>query len=90
MSFPVSLRPLPDYDPGRVTEALHLLLEPLGGMEHFVKPGQKVLIKPNLLAGKSPDLAVTTHPEIVRQVTSAYERRRRAELRAKKAKNPVI
>ena len=27
-----------------------------------------MLIKPNLLAGKHPDRAVTTHPEIVRQV----------------------
>ena len=68
MSLPVSLQSLPDYDQGRVTEALHLLLEPLGGIGNFVKPGQKVLIKPNLLAGKSPAKAVTTHPEIVRQV----------------------
>jgi uncharacterized protein (DUF362 family)/Pyruvate/2-oxoacid:ferredoxin oxidoreductase delta subunit len=37
-------------------------------MTAFVRPGQKVLIKPNLLAGKPPDRAVTTHPEIVRQV----------------------
>lgn len=68
MSLPVSLQSLPDYDQDRVAEALHLLLEPLGGIERFIKPGQKVLIKPNLLAGKSPERAVTTHPEIVRQV----------------------
>ena len=68
MSLPVSLQSLADYDPGRVKETLHRLLEPLGGIENFVKPGQKVLIKPNLLAGKSPEKAVTTHPEIVRQV----------------------
>ena len=68
MSLPVSLQSLADYDPGRVKETLHCLLEPLGGIENFVKPGQKVLIKPNLLAGKSPEKAVTTHPEIVRQV----------------------
>ncbi|MEN8686814.1 MAG: DUF362 domain-containing protein [Desulfuromonadales bacterium] len=68
MRLPVSLQSLSDYDQGRVAEALHLLLEPLGGIAAFVKPGQKVLIKPNLLAGKSPEKAVTTHPEIVRQV----------------------
>src|SRR5210317_918813 len=68
MSLSVSLQSLVDYDPGRVKETLHCLLEPLGGIENFVKPGQKVLIKPNLLAGKSPEKAVTTHPEIVRQV----------------------
>ncbi len=68
MSSSVSLQALPDYDPARVQDALHLLLEPLGGISHFIKPGQKVLIKPNMLAGKNPQKAVTTHPEIVRQV----------------------
>ncbi len=68
MNLSVSLQSLADYDPERVKDALLQLLEPLGGMGRYVKPGQKVLIKPNLLAGKSPDKAVTTHPEIVRQV----------------------
>ena len=67
MSRAVSLQALADYDPGRVRDTLTLLLAPLGGISHFVKPGQKVLIKPNLLAAKAPDKAVTTHPEIVRQ-----------------------
>ncbi len=67
MSLPVSIQSLSDYQPGRVEEALHALLAPLGGMEAFVAPGQKVLVKPNLLAGKQPEKAVTTHPEIVRQ-----------------------
>lgn len=68
MSLPVSLQYLPSYDPARVQEALHLLLEPIGGISAYVKPGQRVLIKPNLLSGKAPEKAVTTHPEIVRQV----------------------
>ena len=70
-SFPanrVSLQSLSDYTPARVTAALLQLLAPLGGMENFVQPGQKVLLKPNLLAGKAPEKAVTTHPEIVRAV----------------------
>lgn len=68
MSLDVSLQALPDYTPERVQQALRRLLEPLGGIERYVKPGQNVLIKPNLLAGKVPERAVTTHPEIVRQV----------------------
>jgi len=68
MTLPVSLQPLADYDPVRVRDALLAVLEPLGGMAAFVRPGQQVLVKPNLLAGKPPDRAVTTHPEIVRQV----------------------
>jgi uncharacterized protein (DUF362 family)/Pyruvate/2-oxoacid:ferredoxin oxidoreductase delta subunit len=66
--LPVSLQSLADYNPARVQNALQLLLEPLGGIGSYVKPGQKVLIKPNLLSGKAPEKAVTTHPEIVRQV----------------------
>ncbi len=68
MNLPVSLQSLADYDPERVKDSLHLLLEPLGGIDTYIKPGQKVLIKPNLLSGKAPEKAVTTHPEIVRQV----------------------
>jgi uncharacterized protein (DUF362 family)/Pyruvate/2-oxoacid:ferredoxin oxidoreductase delta subunit len=68
MMLPVALQPLADYDPERVREALLAVLAPFGGMAAFVRPGQRVLIKPNLLAGKEPAKAVTTHPEIVRQV----------------------
>ncbi|GAB4178610.1 MAG: DUF362 domain-containing protein [Geothermobacteraceae bacterium] len=64
----VSLAQLGDYRPEAVRQALDDLLEPLGGMKAFVRPGQKVLIKPNMLAGKHPDRAVTTHPAIVRAV----------------------
>jgi uncharacterized protein (DUF362 family)/Pyruvate/2-oxoacid:ferredoxin oxidoreductase delta subunit len=74
MSLSVSLQSLPDYNRGRVEAALHLLLEPLGGIARFVKPGQQVLVKPNLLAGKIPEKAVTTHPEIVRQVIQLAQR----------------
>jgi len=38
----------------------------LGGMQSFIKRGEKVLIKPNLLKARPPEAAVTTHPEVVR------------------------
>ena len=41
-------------------------LEPFGGMSAFVRPGQRVLLKPNLLGGFPAERAVTTHPAIVR------------------------
>ena len=68
MSPLVSLQRLADYQRSDVRAALRLLLEPLGGIQAFVKPGEQVLLKPNLLSGKHPDRAVTTHPEIVRAV----------------------
>jgi uncharacterized protein (DUF362 family) len=69
----VSLQSLGDYAPQEVRAALVRLLEPLGGMPRFVKPGQKVLLKPNLLAGKPAEKAVTTHPEIVRVVAQLVQ-----------------
>jgi uncharacterized protein (DUF362 family)/ferredoxin len=57
-----------NYEPSRVRAAILLLLEPLGGMGSFVRPGERILLKPNMLSGKSPDLAVTTHPVVVRVV----------------------
>ncbi len=67
----VSLQALADYCPAAVAPALDALLAPLGGMAAFVHPGQKVLLKPNMLAGKAPEKAVTTHPEILRAVIRA-------------------
>jgi uncharacterized protein (DUF362 family)/Pyruvate/2-oxoacid:ferredoxin oxidoreductase delta subunit len=57
-----------DYEREVIETAVSRLLQPLGGMEAFVKPGERVLIKPNMLAAKPPEAAVTTHPEIVRAV----------------------
>jgi uncharacterized protein (DUF362 family)/Pyruvate/2-oxoacid:ferredoxin oxidoreductase delta subunit len=64
----VCIEKLDSYDRAQVKAALISLLAPLGGMERFVKPGERVLIKPNLLAGKPVAAAVTTHPEVVRAV----------------------
>jgi uncharacterized protein (DUF362 family)/Pyruvate/2-oxoacid:ferredoxin oxidoreductase delta subunit len=58
----------PSYEPAAVAAALAEVLEAMGGIGAFVKPGQTVLIKPNLLSARAPELAVTTHPELVRQV----------------------
>jgi uncharacterized protein (DUF362 family)/NAD-dependent dihydropyrimidine dehydrogenase PreA subunit len=64
----VVLEKIEGYSRGAVTGAMRRLLEPLGGMSAFVKPGERVLLKPNLLSAKVPDAAVTTHPEVVRAV----------------------
>lgn len=65
---PVSLVRCPDYDPAGVAAALQHLLEPLGGMERYIRPGQRVLLKPNLLSPVPPEKAVTTHPAVVEAV----------------------
>ena len=37
-------------------------------MGAFVRPGERVLLKPNMLSAKAPEKAVTTHPEVLRGV----------------------
>ncbi len=64
----VALRRCEDYDFDKVYKAVKSSVDLLGGMERFVKPGMKVLLKPNLLTAALPDEAVTTHPEVVRAV----------------------
>lgn len=57
-----------DYDPDPVEEATRLLIDALGGINQFVKPGQKVLLKPNLLGAYARERRITTDPAIVRAV----------------------
>jgi len=64
----VVLEKTSEYSREEVRNAMVRLLAPLGGMTAFVKPGERVLLKPNMLSAKSPDAAVTTHPEVVRAV----------------------
>lgn len=69
MSVKVSIQLLADYDPANVGEAMTALLAPLGGMDAFVGDNDAVVIKPNLLAPRSIEKAVNTHPEIIREVS---------------------
>jgi len=74
MKCPVALVATPDYSPANLDASLAALLQHLGGLERYIRPGQRVLIKPNLLSGKPPEKAVTTHPELVRAVIEAVQR----------------
>ncbi len=54
------------YEFGEVYSAAERLFAGLGGIGALIRPGQTVLLKPNLLSDHSPEEAVTTHPEVVR------------------------
>jgi uncharacterized protein (DUF362 family)/ferredoxin len=66
----VSLAKCDDYDPHRVMEAVRRTIDLLGGLDRFVRPGQSVLVKPNLLLASPPEKCVTTDPEIVGAVAT--------------------
>lgn len=46
----------------------------IGGIEKFVKKGDRVVIKPNLVSKKKPDEAVTTNPDFLRAVIIMAEK----------------
>jgi uncharacterized protein (DUF362 family)/NAD-dependent dihydropyrimidine dehydrogenase PreA subunit len=64
----VTLRRCTLYDEEHVNRTVRLVVADLGGIEAFVKHGQKVLLKPNLLMGAEPGKVITTHPSIVKAV----------------------
>ncbi len=55
----------PTYAPSAVREAVGRSLALLGGEERFIRPGWRVLIKPNLIVPVGPDIPAQTHPEII-------------------------
>jgi uncharacterized protein (DUF362 family)/Pyruvate/2-oxoacid:ferredoxin oxidoreductase delta subunit len=66
MKSSVSIVKCQNYDEDKVLKGLRKAIGLLGGIEHFVQKGNRVLLKPNLLFGKASEKAVTTHPSIVK------------------------
>ena len=64
--FRVYAASCPDY--GRAEAVIRRLVADMGGMERFVKPGERILLKPNLLRAAPPESAVCTHPAVVEAV----------------------
>lgn len=52
-------------DPASITRSA---VDALGGMKRFVKPGNKVVIKPNMSFASGPERASNTDPVVVREV----------------------
>ncbi|MGF1516789.1 MAG: DUF362 domain-containing protein [Nodosilinea sp.] len=65
MVVPVSLIRANSYHRAELGRSLTQVLEPLGGMAAFIKPGDRVLLKPNLLTGARPTKECTTRPELI-------------------------
>lgn len=66
----VSLRRCQDYEAGRPSQVVRQLIDDLGGIGAFVRRGERVLLKPNLLMAYGPDRAVVTHPAVVEAVAA--------------------
>ncbi len=54
-------------------EALRSVLAQMGGMGRFVRPGERILLKANLLRPAPPESAVCTHPAVVEAVAKLVQ-----------------
>ena len=53
---------------GGMAEKLRASIDAIGGLSHYVKPGDIVLVKPNVAFDRAPALGATTHPEILTEL----------------------
>ncbi|MFW6135025.1 MAG: DUF362 domain-containing protein [Elusimicrobiota bacterium] len=65
--------PCNTYQESDIKPATRKLFQTLGGLETYIKPGQKVLLKANLLMKKAPEAGVTTHPALVEAVVNQIQ-----------------
>jgi uncharacterized protein (DUF362 family) len=65
MRYPVALTQCTSYEPDMVAIAIARQFNLLGPIDSLIKPGDRVLIKPNMISPKSPDRPVQTHPAVI-------------------------
>ena len=63
----LSIQKTPRYEPALLRQAVEAHFAALE-VEKDLSPGMKVLLKPNLLAARKPEQAVTTHPLLIQAV----------------------
>ncbi len=68
----VALIKCENYLLNEVQEAIIKSISLIGGIEKLKAIGKKVLLKPNILAGKEPECAVTTHPVVFEAVVKIF------------------
>jgi uncharacterized protein (DUF362 family)/NAD-dependent dihydropyrimidine dehydrogenase PreA subunit len=64
-----------DYVLQDIMEKINDGIDKLGGWDLFVKPGDTVLLKANLIGPKTSDTAAVTHSEFVRAITKILKER---------------
>ncbi len=64
----VSIIRCSSYGGNEVFSAVRRAIEAIGGLKDYIKPGSRVLVKPNLLVARTPEAGITTHPAVVRAV----------------------
>lgn len=70
----VSIERCKTYDIETVQNTVEQCINHLGGINKYVKSGDRVFLKVNLLKKNSPEDAVTTHPSIVEAVVNLVKK----------------
>ena len=69
----VALIKCDNYELSEVKSAINRGIDLLGGIDLFIKEGDKILLKPNLLASESAEKSVTTHPIVFEAIISILQ-----------------
>lgn len=69
----VALIKCESYNDIDVNRAVAKGIDLIGGVSSYIKPGEKILLKPNLLTGEIPEKCVTTHPAVFKAVAEIFK-----------------
>jgi len=72
MAALVSLQHCESYDAAAVKAGILQQIAALDGLDKYVMPGERVLLKVNLLMKKKPEEATTTHPSVVQALAEIF------------------
>jgi len=61
-------------------DLVNAAVEAFGGPDAIFKPGDRVVIKPNLAWGRAPEIGANTHPEVLGSVIQLAKQARAAEI----------
>jgi uncharacterized protein (DUF362 family)/Pyruvate/2-oxoacid:ferredoxin oxidoreductase delta subunit len=73
MAPSVALVKCSSYDEGVVEGSVSRAIDYVGGIGKYVKKGDRVLLKINLLSASAPEEAITTHPSVVKAVVKQVQ-----------------
>ncbi len=57
-----------EFEPEQLRNMMNAAIDQIGGIRHFIKKGDIVLIKPNVAFDRSPNLGATSNPIIVEEM----------------------
>ncbi len=70
MKSTVALVRCNSYDEESVREAVRKGMDLMGGMQAFLRPEEKIVLKPNILVGDAPEKLISPHPLVFKAVAA--------------------